>query len=160
MQENRRRVLNRLASKARNLQTMDQVHKADICVVETPLETRPQVDGLVTKNPDIALGVLTADCVPILLADAKNGVVAAVHAGWPSAFAGIVANVVAVMQEQGAQTDYIAMGIGPCIRQSSYEVDVPFYERFIAQDARKQDVFLSISRTNKIRIGCLIYHNM
>lgn len=145
VEENRRRVIGHLHAKATQLQTMKQVHKADVLVIDKVLEDRPEVDAIVTRSPDVILGVLTADCVPILMADKKAGVVAAVHAGWPSAFQGIVLNSIAKMMQEGASTSNIKMAIGPCIRKQSYEIDPPFYKRFLAQNEDHAQFFEEVA---------------
>ncbi|HLF59430.1 MAG TPA: peptidoglycan editing factor PgeF [Alphaproteobacteria bacterium] len=112
-----------------------QVHSADVVVVDKPWgrEHAPKVDGLVTKRPGIALGVLTADCVPVLLADRKAGIVAAAHAGWRGAKAGIIAAVVEKMCALGATRESIAAGLGPAIAQRSYEVGPEFPELILGR---------------------------
>jgi len=118
------------------LATVYQVHSADVVRIETPfpLDARPHADAMVTDRPGILLGIVTADCAPVLFADSEAGVIGAAHAGWRGAFAGICANTVAAMTELGARADHIAAAIGPCIAQASYEVDEGFYLRFLAQD--------------------------
>lgn len=143
--ENRRRVLERLSTAAPVLQTMHQVHGTDVAVVTEALSDAPEADALVTKTPHLALGVLTADCVPVLLADTDNGVIGAAHAGWPSAFGGIVTNTVQVMRQQGADIAKIKAVIGPSIRQESYEIDRAYYDRFLEQNAANEELFQSIA---------------
>jgi len=96
---------------------------------------RPEADALVTDRPGLLLGVLTADCAPVLLADRAAGVVGAAHAGWKGAFGGVIASTVAAMVALGARPERIAAAIGPCIAQASYEVDEGFAARFLAQAA-------------------------
>lgn len=105
-----------------------QVHSPDVAIVDKPwqYENSPKVDGLVTKRPGIALGILTADCAPVLLADPQAGVIAAAHAGWRGAKAGIIAAVVGKMRELGAEPESITAGVGPAIAQRSYEVGPEF----------------------------------
>jgi len=133
--ENRRRATAAVLPGARML-TVYQVHSPD-CVVagEWVDDARPHADALVTDRPGLLLGVLTADCAPVLLADHKAGVVAAAHAGWKGAIGGVVANTVAAMEALGARRGDIVAAIGPCIAQSSYEVDEAFRARFLAGDA-------------------------
>jgi len=143
--ENRSRVLARLSTAAPVLQTMDQVHGTDVAVITTALSEAPKADALVTKLPHLALGVLTADCVPVLLADTENGVIGAAHAGWPSAFGGIVTNTVTVMKQQGAEVSKIKAVIGPSIRRESYEIDREYYNRFLQQSSENEVFFQGIS---------------
>ncbi|RVQ66959.1 peptidoglycan editing factor PgeF [Croceicoccus ponticola] len=122
-----------------DLATVYQVHSADVVRIETPfpLDARPHADAMVTNRPGTLLGILTADCAPVLLADEQAGVIGAAHAGWRGAFAGVCGNTVAAMEKLGADRARIAAAIGPCIAQSSYEVDEGFYLRFLAE----QDAF-------------------
>lgn len=96
---------------------------------------RPQADALVTGRQGMLLGIVTADCAPVLLADSSAGVVGAAHAGWKGAFTGVIENTVAAMVALGARAANIAAAIGPCIAQPSYEVDDAFAARFIGADA-------------------------
>ncbi|RMD65235.1 MAG: peptidoglycan editing factor PgeF [Alphaproteobacteria bacterium] len=123
--------------------TAYQVHSPRVAVVEEPWpEGRaPQVDALVTRRRGVALGVLTADCVPILLADARAGVVGAVHAGWRGALGGVVEAAVAAMVALGAQAGAIAAGIGPAIARVSYEVGPEFPAPFLEQSAQNAIFF-------------------
>lgn len=114
-----------------------QVHSPAVVVVEGSWESeRPEADALVTSQRGLVLGIVTADCAPVLLADRQAGVIGAAHAGWRGAHAGVIANTVDAMVALGAERDRIAAAIGPCIAQASYEVDTAFRENFDAQDAR------------------------
>ena len=117
-----------------------QVHSPDVAVVEKPWPgDPPEVDALVTATPGLVLGIVTADCAPVLLADAEAGVVGVAHAGWRGAVGdergGVLANTVAAMVDLGAERARIAAAIGPCVAQASYEVDAPFREHFDGEDA-------------------------
>ena len=111
------------SEKLENIILMNQVHSADVLVIDKPLSQAPQVDALVTKTPDLTLAVKTADCAPVLLCDKKNKVVAAVHAGWKGAFQGVIENTILKMIELGADISYIQAGIGPHIQKESFEAD-------------------------------------
>lgn len=117
------------------LATVRQVHSARAVIVARPLadDERPQADALVTHVPGLALGVLTADCAPVLLADRDAGVVAAAHAGWKGAVMGVIEAAVATMEELGAERHRIAAAIGPTIAQASYEVGAEFDARVPAR---------------------------
>jgi polyphenol oxidase len=132
VKENRARVAKKLGTDEARLLSLYQVHGDRVITVDSPWlqEARPQADAMVTKTPGIALGILTADCVPVLLADMKHGVIGAAHAGWKGALAGIIAQTVTAMQALGARPASIAAAIGPCIGLNSYEVGPEFYERF------------------------------
>jgi len=111
-----------------------QIHSAKVVTVgsQTPWNdvNPPQADAMVTNCTGVWLGIVTADCAPVLLADANAGVVGAAHAGWRGAVDGVLANTIEAMEALGARRERISAAIGPCIAQASYEVDAPFRERF------------------------------
>lgn len=113
-----------------------QVHSPDVVVVDESWDDsaagRPVADAVVTATPGIVLGIVTADCGPILFADAQAGVIGAAHAGWRGAVDGVLENTIAAMEALGAQRKRIAAVLGPTIAQSSYEVDAPFRAHFSA----------------------------
>ena len=117
------------------LVTVHQVHSA-IAVVAEPSDDahRPQADALVTDRHDLLIGVLAADCVPVLFADVQAGVVGAAHAGWKGAIGGVVAATVSAMATLGADRSRIVAAIGPCIGRRSYEVTDAFLAPFLAED--------------------------
>lgn len=119
------------------LVTLHQVHSPDVMTVTAPipLDARPQGDALVTDRPGLLLGVLTADCVPVLLADRQAGVVGAAHAGWKGALGGVTDATIAAMEALGADRARIAAAIGPCIGRASYEVSEAFADPFLSEDA-------------------------
>lgn len=134
--ENRRRAVEAVAPGAL-LATLHQVHSA-IAVHATepwPDEARPRADALVTDRPGLALGILTADCAPVLLADREAGVVGAAHAGWKGAYGGVIEATLAAMETLGASRARIAAAVGPCIARRSYEVDEAFLRRFAEAEA-------------------------
>ncbi|MGN6356012.1 MAG: peptidoglycan editing factor PgeF [Novosphingobium sp.] len=132
--ENRRRAAAAVLPGA-GLVTVYQVHSPDCVTADEPWDDldRPHADALVTDRPGLLLGILTADCAPVLLADREAGVVGAAHAGWKGALGGVIDSTVAAMEALGARPERIAAAIGPCIAQPSYEVDEGFAGRFIAQ---------------------------
>lgn len=138
---NRTRVANHMGASFEQLAGVHQIHSADVLVVNERQTSRPKADALVTTSPDLVISVLTADCQPILLADKRAGVIAAVHAGWKGAQSGIIENTVATMVGQGATRANIAAVIGPCISQSSYEVGSDFRERFISTEPYSDQFF-------------------
>lgn len=117
-----------------------QVHSPDVVVVDhawdDTAEGRPVADAVVTATSGIVLGIVTADCGPIVFADPKAGVIGAAHAGWRGAVDGVLENTIAAMETLGACRADIAAVIGPTIAQASYEVDAPFRAQFPAQAAR------------------------
>lgn len=134
--ENRARAVKAAGLRAEPLSTAYQVHGRNVLVVERPLDQddRPQADGLVTSTPGINLGILTADCGPVLFADAEARVVGAAHAGWKGAVGGILEATVAAMETLGARRGSIVAALGPCIGRESYEVGTEFPKPFIDQD--------------------------
>ena len=133
--ENRRRAIEAVMPGSA-LATVFQVHGGDAVEVMSPWpqEERPKADGMATDRPGLLLGILTADCAPVLFADAEAGVVAAAHAGWRGAAAGVTDSAIAAMEKLGARRSRIAAAIGPCIAQPSYEVDEAFRQRFLDTD--------------------------
>ena len=121
-----------------------QIHSpaAVIVTAAAPYADRPQADALVTDRPGLLLGIVTADCAPVLLADVEAGVVGAAHAGWRGATAGVTDQAIAAMISLGAKVDRISAAVGPCIARASYEVDHGFAERVLVDDA-DNDRFLS-----------------
>lgn len=142
--ENRRRVAAALGQGEVPLLIARQVHGVACAVVEQPFdpETPPEADALATRATGLVLGVTTADCAPILLADATAGVVAAAHAGWPGAKAGIIEATVKAALELGARPERLRAAIGPCIGQASYEVGEEFRAAFLADDAKNDRFFI------------------
>lgn len=131
--ENRRRAAEAAAPGTR-LVGLYQTHSARCVTVTEPWtdDARPDADALVTNRPGLSLGIVTADCAPVLLADGEAGVVGAAHAGWKGALGGVIDAAVAAMVALGARPDRIAAVVGPCIAQASYEVDAAFQARFTA----------------------------
>jgi hypothetical protein len=134
--ENRRRAVAAVAPAAQ-LATVYQVHSAQVAMVTEawPDDRRPHADALVTDRPGLVLGILTADCAPVLFADVAAGVVGAAHAGWKGALGGVTDATLKAMEQLGADRSRMVATVGPCIAQSSYEVDASFRDRFLADDA-------------------------
>ena len=118
-----------------------QVHGTDVAIVTGPMTERPKVDGLVTSTPGVALGVLTADCGPLLFADAEAGVIGAAHAGWKGALHGVYRSTVEAMEKLGARREHIVAVIGPTISQVAYELGPEFPAAFLAADKRHAEYF-------------------
>jgi len=139
---NRRLAIAALHPEA-ELATVHQVHSADVVVADGPWpqDDRPRADGLVTDTPNLLLGILTADCAPVLFADHQAVVVGAAHAGWRGALAGVTDATIEAMEALGARRDQIHAAVGPCIAQPSYEVDNAFRERFVHADADNSRFF-------------------
>jgi polyphenol oxidase len=120
-----------------------QVHGSTCAVAEGAWDEadRPEADALVTNQPHILLSILTADCVPVLFADAEAGVVGAAHAGWKGALGGVTSSTLAAMERLGAQRERIVAAVGPCIGRASYEVDTAFVARFCDADPANERFF-------------------
>ena len=140
--ENRRRIVEALIPDS-PLATLYQIHSADVVRVlsEGAASERPKGDALVTDRPGILLGILTADCAPVLFADEAAGVVGAAHAGWKGAIAGVTDRTIEAMEKLGARADRIHAAVGPCIAQKSYEVDAAFLTQFCESDAENERFF-------------------
>lgn len=125
------------------LASVYQIHSPTAVIVTEamPNDERPNADALVTDRRGLLLGIVTADCAPVLLADVEAGVVGAAHAGWRGATAGVTDQAIAAMISLGARIERIAAAVGPCIARASYEVDHEFAERLLADDP-ENDRFL------------------
>jgi YfiH family protein len=132
--ENRRRVVRHLGGRYDDVVTVYQVHSGDAVAVDAPIAAgnRPKADGLVTRTPGLAIGILTADCTPVLFADPDAKVVGAAHAGWRGAKDGVIEATISAMEQLGAQRQTIIAAIGPTINQTAYEVGPEFEEQFLA----------------------------
>ena len=145
--ENRRRVAEWMGVTPDRLLTAYQIHSADVVVAREPfVGERPKADAIVTDRPGIAVGASTADCGPVLFADAQAGVVGAAHAGWKGAFTGILENTIAAMESLGARRGAIMAVLGPSIGPRNYEVGPEFRERFVRADPANEGRFLPSGR--------------
>jgi YfiH family protein len=135
VRENRRLAVDAVAPGAA-LVTLHQVHSPTAIPVYAsyPDDARPHADAMATDRPGLLLGILTADCTPVLFADAQAGVIGAAHAGWKGALAGVVESTLAAMEKLGAERGRVAAAIGPTIARRSYEVDDGLLARFTAAD--------------------------
>ena len=133
--ENRRRAVAAVAPGAA-LVTVHQVHSPIVVIADPSLADadRPHADALVTDRPGVVLGMLAADCAPVLFADVAAGVIGAAHAGWKGALYGVLPATIAAMEALGARRDRIAAAIGPCIARASYEVGTTYSDPFTAVD--------------------------
>lgn len=138
---NRARVANAMGVEA--LVGVHQVHSATAVTVDGPSAERPRADALVTATPGVALSILTADCQPVLFADAEAGVVGAAHAGWKGALDGVLEATVDAMEALGADRTRMRAVIGPSISQRAYEVGQEFLERFMDEDAGSARFFVN-----------------
>ena len=143
VEENRKRALASVDPHAETLCTARQVHGDQVVAIETPWsgDRAPEADGLVTIRPGVALGITTADCAPVLIADQSAAVIGATHAGWRGALAGVIEATVAAMMGLGSNPASMVAAIGPCIAKQSYQVGPEFLAPFLQQDADNRRFF-------------------
>ena len=136
VEANRRRAVDSILPGAA-LASVHQIHSSTAVIVREAVAhgDRPHADALVTDRPGLVLGIVTADCAPVLLADVEAGVIGAAHAGWRGAVAGVTDQAIAAMISLGARVERIGAAIGPCIARASYEVDPAFAVNLLADDA-------------------------
>ncbi|BBK44760.1 laccase domain protein [Allostella vacuolata] len=151
--ENRARAMRRLDLPAEALATLHQVHSPTAVAAEAawPRGTAPRADAVVTATPGLAAGILTADCTPVLFADADARIVGAAHAGWRGALYGVLDSTIAAMEERGAARGRIVAAVGPCIGPASYEVGAEFRDRFLAVEAGFDAFFTPGARPGKFQ---------
>ena len=157
--ENRARAIGACGLAPTALCTAYQVHSAEALVVSAPWprDEAPRVDAMATAMPGLALAILTADCVPVLLADREAGVIGAAHAGWRGALNGVLEAAVAAMLGLGARAKDIRAVIGPCIGRASYEVGPEFPAPFLARDPRDVDLFAPAGREGRFVFDIAVY---
>jgi YfiH family protein len=126
------------------LATVHQIHSAEVVVAQAPWpqDQRPRADAMVTDKPNLLLGILTADCAPVLFADHQAVVIGAAHAGWRGALAGVSDATIEAMERLGARRERIHAAVGPCIAQASYEVDEAFRARFLEANSDNARFFV------------------
>jgi len=148
VQENRRRMAERIGVAPENFLSLHQIHSPDVVVATGPWGSpaRPKADAIVTRTPDLAIGVTTADCGPVLFADPSHRVIGAAHAGWKGALTGVLEATLSAMETLGAARGHIVAAIGPMIRQPSYEVGAEFVERFLSSAPDNATFFLPSAR--------------
>jgi YfiH family protein len=148
--ENRARVAAALAVRPERLLTAYQTHSADVVTADVPWspDARPRADAIVTRTRGLAIGVTTADCGPILFADAQAGVVGAAHAGWRGALHGVLEATITAMERCGAERGRMVVALGPMIRQPNYEVGPEFVARFTAAETANARFFKASARAD------------
>jgi len=148
--ENRRRVAEALALGA-ELASLSQIHSPIVHTLNGAPAQRFEGDAMVTATPGLALGILTADCAPVLLADAKARVIGAAHAGWKGALGGVLEATLEAMEKLGAERARIVAAIGPCISQANYEVGWDFRDRFLELGLRNRKFFIPSDKEGHYR---------
>jgi len=157
--ENRRLVVSALVPEARDgvrLVSLSQIHSAIVHTLPA-WEERPEGDAMVTATQGLALGILTADCAPVLLADPKARVIGAAHAGWKGALGGVLEATLEAMEKLGALRDRIEAAIGPCISQNNYEVGWEFRDHFLEQGLKHRRFFIPSDREGHYRFNLAGY---
>jgi YfiH family protein len=146
--ENRARMARNLGVEPDRFLTAYQIHSPNVVMAETPWPSseRPRADAIVTRVPKLAIGVSTADCGPVLLADREARVIGAAHAGWRGAVGGVIEATIAAMERLGAARSRILAAAGPMIQQQSYEVGQDLIDRFLAADPGNSRYFAPASR--------------
>jgi YfiH family protein len=136
VKENRARVAEALGTASDRLLTLFQSHSAKAAIAKTPwdVERAPEADAVVTATPGLAIGVLTADCAPVLFCDRQARIIGAAHAGWRGALSGILDATIEAMEQLGAKRERIVAAIGPAISQKAYEVGADYRDRFLAEE--------------------------
>jgi YfiH family protein len=153
VQCNREAVAGRLNIDVKRLLTVFQSHSPNVLVVEEPWDIGrpPKADAMVTAKPGIAIGVLTADCTPVLFADRDRRAVGAVHAGWKGALAGVIEATVGALERLGSGPQDLHAAIGPTICQANYEVGPEFFDLFIADEPANAHFFTASDRPGHYR---------
>lgn len=148
---NRARAMAAMGLEPETLVTVHQIHSPDVVYVDTPwpLGDAPKADAMVTAERGVALGILTADCAPVLFAEPDAGVIGAAHAGWKGALGGVIDATIDAMRSLGADPDRISAAIGPCIMQPSYEVGADFRSSFLEAGSANERFFATGTVTGK-----------
>ncbi|MDX1736785.1 MAG: peptidoglycan editing factor PgeF [Alphaproteobacteria bacterium] len=148
IEENRKKVAQALGKEANHLLSLYQIHSNEVYILDDAPNLaiwnsmdRPKADAIVTRRSDVALGILTADCGPLLFSDPNNKIIGAAHAGWKGALTGIIENTIDAMISLGAEKSNIHVVLGPCIHQPSYEVSGEFRSTFVDQDKNADTFF-------------------
>ena len=143
-------VAKKLKLKSNKLILMHQTHSNKVIEInDKNLKNKINADAIITKKKGIALGVLTADCVPILLFDRKNKIVGCIHAGWKGAFSGIIKNTIKKIRKSGTSNQIVAC-LGPCIGKKSYEVDMDFFYKFVKKSKKNRGYFSNKNKVKKL----------
>jgi len=156
---NRHLALKQINNRYSDLCILKQVHSDKVIIADKFFEfgCEPEADAIVTNKLDLPIAIVTADCVPILMADYENKVIAVIHAGWRGAKSDLIANTIDSMQKIGAKLDNIVAVIGPCILQRSYEVSEEFFQGFLEQDQENKRFFIPSTKDNHYMFDLLSY---
>ena len=160
--ENRKRVAAYFTKTPEYLCTLQQIHSTMVVPLTEPPQAGAQGDAMVTNTPGLILGILTADCCPVLFYDSTHHVIGAAHAGWKGALGGIIMETLRAMVALGAKMNCISVAIGPTIGPASYEVDTLFYQRFLEQHADNGMFFIPGKRSGHyyFNLPAYIHHQL
>jgi polyphenol oxidase len=149
--KNLKYVSDKMLLKKNNLILMNQTHSNKVIEVKkrTLRFKKINSDAIITKTKGLGLGVVTADCVPVIVYDAKNKIIGCIHAGWKGAFSGIIKNTISKIKKINSKNEIYA-AIGPCIGKNSYEVDIKFYNKFISRSKKNKRYFLKKNSEKKL----------
>jgi|TARA_B110000114_G_scaffold172878_1_gene200035 YfiH family protein len=156
-------VERKIRSNSRKLILLNQIHSNKFCFIDkySKLNNNKLIgDALITNKLNTPIGVLTADCAPILIFDSKNKIIAAIHAGWKGAFKGIIKKVIKFLIKKGSSTDNITAVIGPCISLKNYEVKQDFIKKFIKNDVKTKIFFKKIKNKNYFNLSQYIAYQL
>ena len=156
-------VERKIRSNSRKLILLNQIHSNKFCFIDkySKLNNNKLIgDALITNKLNTPIGVLTADCAPILIFDSKNKIIAAIHAGWKGAFKGIIKKVIKFLIKKGSSTDNITAVIGPCISLKNYEVKQDFIKKFIKNDVKTKIFFKKIKNKNCFNLSQYIAYQL
>jgi len=150
IQKNLKLVAKKMSVNSENLILMHQTHSNKVIEIKRMnYKKKIYADAMITKMRGVSLGVLTADCVPIILYDSKNKIIGCIHAGWKGAFKNIIKNTIHKIRKISSKSKIYA-SVGPCIGLKSYEVDIKFYKKFILKSAKNKLYFLNKSKSKKL----------
>jgi len=145
-------VSNKIGCKSEELITLNQMHSNKVVYFdnESSIKNKLPGDAIVTKIKNVAIGILTADCAPILLYDHSKKIIGCIHSGWKGALNGIIRNTVNKFKELNSNIDNLVAIVGPCIGKESYEVKIDFYKKFVNQNPKYEEFFKKISNKKYI----------
>ena len=150
IQKNLKLVAKKMCVKPKNLVLMHQTHSNNVIEIKRlNYKKKIYADAMITKMRGVSLGVLTADCVPVILYDSRNKIIGCIHAGWQGAFKNIVKNTINKIKKISSNSKIYA-SVGPCIGLKSYEVDIKFYNKFISKSPKNKLYFLNKSKSKKL----------
>ena len=150
IKKNLKFVAKKMKVKSTNLVLMHQTHSNKVIEIQkTNFKKKIDADAMITKMKDVSLGVLTADCVPIILYDYENKIIGCIHAGWKGAYKDIIKNTILKIKKIGSNNKIYAC-VGPCISSKSYEVDSKFYKHFISKSKKNSVYFIKKNKYKKL----------